>query len=586
MRFKTRLLGIYTILCLLVASSVAALYYYYNQKLYKETERQILRNSSAHLVNNFNIVLENMKFATTYVIGENEFLDSLNLLLKNQDNIDCPIYYKQEALLNIKQVLARDFLTKNFHAVQIFNEEGLLIEYDSALETMSSHKDEIEKKQPWLAELADSKNSVILTDRHLGEGKQETQVISMIRKVLGYNVYIEVQYSAEKIEEQLNFKEDIKGVFVIDEKDEILYSAGKQLDKEILSHIDIIDTPNYEKLQMKVPAAISNSEDYGIKIITIGDLEKQEEALKRIRNISMLIALITMGILFICVNISAEILIKPVKKLQGIMEITEFEKMDEEIEFNSQIRELDDLATSHAMLLKRLQKSMIKNQKMEQLYLEAQLDSLQSKISPHFMANILNVISSRGLELGDREICQISSSMGALLRYSTDSRSQLVPVEEEVHYLKNYCYLMKSRYMQKLIYNIKIEEEVCSQLIPKLSLQQLVENSIKHGFKECGGTMEINVQGWKEGDRWFISVQDNGEGITDEQIKRIFIEAEDKKKQIQRQDKNVQLTLGGMGLVNLYLRMFFQYGDKMIFEVRNKMEGSEVLIGGVILEKR
>ena len=574
MRFKTRLLGIYAILCVLVAGSIAVLYYHYNQKLYKETEQQLLNNNSAHLVNEFNLILENMEFATTYVVGENEFLDSLNLLLRNQGNKNCPIYYKQEALLNIKKALSRDFLTKNFYAVQVYNKDGMMIEYDSVLETLMGHEQQIAEAKPWISEVDYSKDPVVLTARHTVEdGDEKIPVISMVRKILGYDAYIEVQYPVKKIEEQIELKDNIEALLILDEKGSILCEKGKQKTEEL------------KKMQIKMPFAVSSVKDYNVKLFTIGDLEQQEKKLGEIRNTSMIIAILTALLLFIYINISAEILTKPVKKLQKIMEITEFERMDEEIEFDSQIRELDDLAHSYTMLMKRLQKSMIRNKKMEQLYLKAQIDSLQSKISPHFMANILNVISSRGLELGDREICQISSCMGSLLRYSTDSRTQEVRVKEEIRYLQDYCYLMKSRYMEKLTYKIEIYKEVYDQLIPKLSLQQLVENSIKHGFKERSSTMEIYVQGWVKDDRWGISVKDNGQGISKEQIQDILKMAEEKKEQIQRQDKNIELSLGGMGLVNLYLRLFFQYGDQMIFEIKSNLKGTEIVIGGNLSDR-
>jgi len=567
LRFKTRLLVIYAILCLIVAGSVAVLYYYYNKKLYMETEEKLLQTSSEHIANEFNLIIENMEFATTYVVGESDFLDSLNLLIRNQKSQNCPIYYKQEALLNIKKVLGRDFLTKNFYNVRLFNEDGLMIAYDSVLDSMMDYEQTV-KEISWFAQVRSSEESVVLIKDHVDDwGENGTHVISLIREILGYGVYIEVQYAVEHLEERLNLPEEVQGILIVDKNKNVLYQS-ENFPKEIPSN---------------VPMAVSASGNNGTTMFLIGKLEKQQSALKEIRNTAFLIAGFIIAILLVYINISAEILVKPVKKLQKIMEITEFEKMNERVEFSSNIRELDDLAHSYEMLLKRLQKSMVQNKKTEQLYLETQLESLQSKVSPHFMANILNVLSCRGLELGDREICQISTSMGSLLRYSTDNRNPDVSVEEEIKYLKDYCYLMKARYMEKLIYEIQIPEEIKKERIPKLSLQQLVENAIKHGFRNQSGKMEIQVSGVKTADGWYLTVQDNGEGFSSQCISEIMKNVEEKKRQLKMQEQNLELTIGGMGLVNLYLRMYFLYGEGMMFEIKEHVQkkkvNTEVLIG-------
>ena len=86
MQFKTRLIGIYAILCAVAAGSIAAVYYYYNKQMYLNTEYHMLQTYSEQLSNEFDILSEDMNFAVTYVAGEIEVLDGLKLLIKNQDN--------------------------------------------------------------------------------------------------------------------------------------------------------------------------------------------------------------------------------------------------------------------------------------------------------------------------------------------------------------------------------------------------------------------------------------------------------------------------------------------------------------------
>lgn len=582
MRFKTRLLGYYAALCVIVAGSVAVLYYHYNKQMYMDSEYQMLQNSSEQFANEFNLVQENMRFATNYVIGETELLDSLNLLVKNQSNANCPRYYKQGALLTIKRILSRDFLTKNFYSVRIFTKGGMMFTHDGVLDTVADHEG-LAKTVLDYYESHKTSSSTVLVGQHPDDwnSRKTVPVISMVREILGYGgCCIEVQYTLEGLEHRLESGGDIQGLLIIASDGEILYRSADLSDETVECLREVRKEKDLDQTGMGKLAAVCRSDMSKAAVITVGDPVKQKEKLEQIRHMAELIAVFIACLLFCYANISAEMLVRPVKKFQKIMEITEYEKMDQAVEFNSQIRELDDMARSYEMLLKRLQKSMIKNKKMDQLYMQAQFDSLQAKISPHFMANILNVISSRGLELGDQEICQISSRMVSILRYSTDTRRKDIRVSEELHYLLDYCYLMKSRYLDKFVYEIRIPQTVRGQIIPRLSLQQLVENSVKYGFQNRTGVMEIQMEGWIEGDVWYISIKDNGQGFDGKAIETFYARAEEMKQQILEKDGNIELTLGGMGLINLYLRMYLLYGKNMIFEIKSHALGAEVIIGG------
>lgn len=561
------------------------MYCYYNIRSYRDAEYQILQTNSEQYTNEFNLVLENMKFATNYVVGETELLDSLNLLVKNQNNENCPRYFKQEALLNIKKVLSRDFLTKNFYSVRIFHIDGMMLTHDSVLDIPDGDRAYVDDICRYVKTYK-SGESVILAGEHADDWSTEgtVPVISIVREIIGYDgCYIEVQYSVKELEKQLALGGDIKGIIIANKNGEIIYCSVDMSEEQVESLREVKEERELEKAGWKGIAAVCRSEENEAVIITVGDKESQKERYVQIFHISIIIALFIACILFAYASLAAEILVRPVKKLQKIMEFTDYERMEQEVDFNSQIRELDDLAHSYEMLLKRLQKSMIRNKKVEQLYLQAQFDSLHSKISPHFMANILNVINSRGLELGDREICQISSSMVSLLRYSTDTGSKEIRVKKELNYLEDYCYLMKSRYLEKFLYSIQIPHNIENQVVPKLSLQQIVENAVKHGFKK-NGVMQIELKGWIKGEKWYIAVRDNGQGFERDIIDSIYKKSEEMKQQILEKDNNVELALGGMGLINLYLRMYFMYDEDMVFEVKNNTLGAEVIIGGRIRE--
>lgn len=437
MRLKTRMTRIYALLCIMAACSIAAVYYHYNKRTYLDREWQLLQTYTEQLCGEFDILSEDMNFAVTYVLGEVEVLDGLKQLIRSRENPDYPEAFKQEALFNIRNVLMNNFLNKNFYRVRIINEKGIVLTKNSVSdETMdfSKYIGDID----WLDDVRGRKGASVLIGSRMDdmEPGQEIPIISMAKEILGYDgSYIEVQYKVSELEKKLSVREDIKGIIIARKDGEIIYAScglPKRWDTDlpVLSQTGSGSEGSGPENSGSMAASYTSGRN-DFKITAIGDGQKVKDQLVPLKETTVLVALSVFGILMVYVYLSVGIIVRPVKKLQSIMEITELENMDKEIKLDSRISEFDALAQSYEKLLRRLQKSINRNKKMEQLHLQAQFDSLQAKISPHFMANVLNVINSRGLELGDTKISRICASMAALLRYASDTKKKEAAVEEE-----------------------------------------------------------------------------------------------------------------------------------------------------------
>jgi len=116
----------------------------------------------------------------------------------------------------------------------------------------------------------------------------------------------------------------------------------------------------------------------------------------------------------------------------------------------------------------------------ERMQLELQFDSLKTQISPHYLFNCLNTISS--LLFKDSYMAEeFIRRMADTFRYVLSNQKQkLVSLREEVAFVKAYYYLMQVRYEDHLRMEINLPKNVLESLIPPLSLQILVENAIKH----------------------------------------------------------------------------------------------------------
>jgi two-component system LytT family sensor kinase len=148
---------------------------------------------------------------------------------------------------------------------------------------------------------------------------------------------------------------------------------------------------------------------------------------------------------------------------------------------------------------------------------QARLKHLTAQIEPHFLFNALNAISNRmheDVEAADRMI----SSLGALMRAAYDSDHQvLVPLARELEWLRDYAAMMTERFRGQLSFALSVAPGLETVEVPRLLLQPLVENALRHGLPDGRGSLTVEVV--REGTMLLYTVSDDGVGIDDTRIK-------------------------------------------------------------------
>jgi sensor histidine kinase YesM len=144
---------------------------------------------------------------------------------------------------------------------------------------------------------------------------------------------------------------------------------------------------------------------------------------------------------------------------------------------------------------------------------QARLKQLTAQIEPHFLFNTLNAISNRmheDVEAADRMI----SSLGALMRAAYDSDNQvLVPLARELDWLRGYASMMTERFRGQLSFELKVAPGLETLRVPRLLLQPLVENALRHGLPSGRGNLTVDVA--RDGTRLQYTISDDGIGIDD-----------------------------------------------------------------------
>ena len=406
---------------------------------------------------------------------------------------------------------------------------------------------------------------------------------SLVREIQGDNLgFIEVQMSREDFAEIFAMSDQSIKVIAVKEDGEVLY-ASEGTDAQ--QYYDLFSKPSQMlKEKNRVTGeqeliSIGESQESGVRLLLIQD---RNEAMADMPNawaaaagVAVLVFLPSMTFIYFM----AERLTRPLQALRKRMEKTQISNLTDEIVIDSRDEDIRALTTAYQNLMFRLDHSLNLEKKLNLLQLQAQFDTLQAQINPHFLYNVLNVISSRGMKDNDEVICEICGRLADMLRYSTNTKTRYASIEEEVTYTEQYLYLIKVRYADKISLDTEMDEGIRAQIVPKTVLQQIVENSINHGFENNTGRMEITLRGFQKDGYWFLSVRDNGQGFREETLKDLNEKFEKTKKSLFEDRSNIELEIGGMGLVNTYARLLLIYSDSLVFELKNTEDGSEVLFG-------
>lgn len=192
----------------------------------------------------------------------------------------------------------------------------------------------------------------------------------------------------------------------------------------------------------------------------------------------------------------------------------------------------------------RLKEKEMDMAKMMHLKTQAELQTLQSKINPHFLYNSLNSIASLIHEDADKAE-DMTLKLSKLFRYSINSQQEnMATVSDEIEIVNTYLDIEKVRFGDRINFIIKVTPEVAGLYIPRFLIQPLVENALKHGLnnKADNGLLQIEIN--REEEDIAITISDNGKPFPD--------------------DINM-----GYGLQSTYDKLGLLYGDACRIQISN-----------------
>ncbi|NBD25751.1 cache domain-containing sensor histidine kinase [Paenibacillus glycinis] len=354
-------------------------------------------------------------------------------------------------------------------------------------------------------------------------------------------------------------------VFIVDRKGNIVYHPQQQL----------INSNLTAELIPEVTAAKSGSSfiadddkgkriysiqdtSFGWKIVGVAYTDDLIASKGTIRNSILLYALCGLGISLLISFWLSYRLSRPIRNLQADMKLVERGNFGIQTEIG-QMNEIGQLGRTFNMMvgrIKTLMDEIIQNQESKR---KSELQLLQAQINPHFLYNTLDSIVWMAEQKQHEEVVLMTSALAKLFRASITKDQEIVPIRVEAEHIANYLLIQKMRYESQLDYEIDIADDIMRNKTLKILLQPFVENAIYHGIRGSADKGLIAIRGMRVGDNVVFEVEDNGQGMTPEQLQRLLLpeDGEDRK---------------GIGIRNVDERIKLYFGREYGVHIRSERE--------------
>lgn len=303
----------------------------------------------------------------------------------------------------------------------------------------------------------------------------------------------------------------------------------------------------------------------------IGVIPKKGLTLDSSQNVKFLLVIILLFFtltVFLNAALSSR-LTDPLEKLDSSVRGVERDPETTEIYVggSSEIQNLGHSIQRMVDIRRQLTEELVQEQKLKQ---KSERNALQSQINPHFLYNTLDIIVW-AIEKGEQnDAVRIVSALGRFFRISLSRGKNIITVRDEVEHVRNYLMIQQARYKSKFEYSIETDEDTLDLSTIKLVLQPIVENAIYHSMEYmCDGEGQIDVRTYIKDDCLWLSVEDNGLGMTEETVARLLSE-----------DVVTPRSKGsGIGLKNVNERIALYFGKQYGVQIKSEPDvGTTVLL--------
>ncbi len=429
--------------------------------------------------------------------------------------------------------------------------------------TLNDLSDDLTFLQNSMREYLESKGTAALNDYYTAEQDYRNGLASLDLKSSGTAVYA----MQENI---INQSENYLGIA----GDTITAKRGRNVEKYKASYEETVEL--YSDLQNCIYALNSkqfkkNTGDYSILLSSLRNME-----------IITILILVFIGIVnIVVVYLMTKSMTLPLVDLARAANEVADGNFDVDIATGDGGDEISVVSKAFKQMVESIQRyiaqirdsvmreSMLKEHElvMENRMKEVQLRSLQAQINPHFLFNTLNAGEQLAMMEGADKTTEFIENMADFFRYNIKKIDNDASIAEEIALVDKYVYILNVRFTGEIHYSKDIDEEVTEVRVPSMILQPIVENAVNYGIRDIDWEGHIDLKIYKDNGYVFLSIRDNGVGMSREQIDRILSGEAFGEVSADHAASN------GIGLGNVIERLQIFTGQRDVMEIHSEGEG-------------
>lgn len=293
-----------------------------------------------------------------------------------------------------------------------------------------------------------------------------------------------------------------------------------------------------------------------------------------VKYLSILLITSLMLLSFVYIYFSSRNLLLPIRKLRSQIWRISYSNMNIKMDNRSQNNELILLNEAFQDLMERLQESIEREKIALHEEVKARNSALQAQIAPHFIHNVLYLISIAAQEGKTDVVSDMCKHLSDSLRYIVSSPYAHVTLADELEHTRHYLSLVQQKYEEDLIWEIHADESARNVQLPRLVLQPFVENCIEHAFTRSDPPWRIEITVKQFNGLWAVEIKDNGDGFPPGKISEIMDDLRNADAAAGEGEQR-GASIGNMGIANSVGRLKLMYQNRLFFNVFNHADGEK-----------
>lgn len=441
------------------------------------------------------------------------------------------------------------------------------------------------KKYAFLSELSRDAQQMILVPPHedywtLRNPKEIVfsivRIIPNINSTDGVIGYVEIERSYSEIEKSCtDTLEQSLSIIVTDDDGHVIFPYDAGLDAAVYQQQEN-GTTQLKKNPLTQADEYWYTRDlteYGWRVIVSQDSRDYNASIPLLQTLLIAFVILFGAVSLIMLYFMTKHLTSPINKLRRSVDSLSAESPSITVQTDRFDNEMVMLTDAFNRAISKLHDSMEQTLIANKNQVQAHILAMQSQMNPHFLFNILMGMSVIAEENNDTQVVDICDKLAMMLRYISSFKDSSVPLGEEIEYTRHYLELMKVRYEEFWEYEIQTDTQCQSASVPKLILQPIVENCFSHGFQNRTPPYYVKINIFCQEKQVHIQVDDNGEGFQPKMIQEFTQKINSYKQEFDANKYLHSSELGGLGLINIYLRLQLKYGTQVQMTIENNLNG-------------